>query len=108
MASYPTQDGIDIVFGAGGGKGPGEIGAYKALLELGVPIRTITGVSVGNLLAVMATNGMSPDEMAAETLRGITQRNDPALLLKTLTLCDPVSFLVGGPIDLTVPMREMV
>jgi hypothetical protein len=108
MASYPNQDGIDIVFGAGGGKGPGEIGAYKALLELGVPIGKITGVSVGNLLAVMATNGMSPDEMAAETLRGLRQRNDPALLLKTLTLCDPVSFLVGGPIDLSVVMREMV
>ncbi len=64
----PNQGGIDIVFGAGGGKGPGEIGAYKALLELRVPIGTITGVSVGNLLAVMATNGMSPDAMAAEKL----------------------------------------
>jgi predicted acylesterase/phospholipase RssA len=108
MASYSSQDGIDIVFGAGGGKGPGEIGAYKALLELGVPIGKITGVSVGNLLAVMATNGMSPDQMAAETLRGLRQRNDPALLLKTLTLSDPVSLLVGGPIDLSVVMREMV
>ncbi|MBU6452596.1 MAG: patatin-like phospholipase family protein [Cyanobacteria bacterium REEB67] len=108
MASYPHKDGIDIVFGAGGGKGPGEIGAYKALLELGVPIRSITGVSVGNLIAAMATNGMTPDQMADETRRGLNQRNDPALLLKTLTPCDPVSFMVGGPIDMTVPMREMV
>jgi len=108
MASYPTQDKIDIVFGAGGGKGPGEIGAYKALLELGVPIGKITGVSVGNLVATMATNGLSPEQMAAETLNGLRRRNDPALLLKTLTACDPVSFLVGGPIDMTVLMREMV
>jgi NTE family protein len=108
MASNPNQDGIDIVFGAGGCKGPGEIGAYKALLELGVPIGKITGVSVGNLIAVMATNGMTPDEMAAETLRGLRQRNDPSLLVKTLTPSDLFSFMVGGPIDLTVPMREMV
>ncbi len=108
MASLPNQDGIDIVFGAGGCKGAGEIGAYKALLELGVPIGKITGVSVGNLIAVMATNGMSPDDMAAETLRGLRQRNDPFILLKTLTLSDPFSFFVGGPIDLTVLMQEMV
>jgi NTE family protein len=108
MTSYPNQDGIDIVFGAGGCKGAGEIGAYKALLELGVPIGKITGVSVGNLIAVMATNGMSPDEMAAETLRGLRQRNDLSLLLKTLTPSDLFSFMVGGPIDLTVIMREMV
>jgi len=108
MASYQVKDGIDIVFGAGGGKGPGEIGAYKALLELGVPIGTITGVSVGNLIAVMATNGISPDDMAAETLRGLRQRNDLGLLIKTFTPGDLISLMVGGPIDMTVPMREMV
>jgi len=108
MASYQEKDGIDIVFGAGGGKGPGEIGAYKALLELGVPIGKITGVSVGNLIAVMATNGMSPDEMAAETLHGLRQRNDLSFLIKTFTPGDLISLLVGGPIDMTVPMREMV
>ncbi|MBS1995534.1 MAG: hypothetical protein JSS86_04455 [Cyanobacteria bacterium SZAS LIN-2] len=108
MASNQDKDGIDIVFGAGGGKGPGEIGAYKALLELGVPIGKITGVSVGNLIAVMATNGMSPDEMAEETLRGLRQRNDLGLLIKTFTPSDLISLLIGGPIDMTVPMREMV
>ncbi|MBS2011238.1 MAG: hypothetical protein JST01_29610, partial [Cyanobacteria bacterium SZAS TMP-1] len=105
MASNQDKDGIDIVFGAGGGKGPGEIGAYKALLELGVPIGKITGVSVGNLIAVMATNGMSPDEMAEETLRGLRQRNDLGLLIKTFTPSDLISLLIGGPIDMTVPMR---
>jgi len=108
MASFHDKDGIDIVFGAGGGKGPGEIGAYKALLELGVPIGTITGVSVGNLIAVMATNGISPDDMAAETLRGLRQRNDLGLLIKTFTPGDLISIMVGGPIDMTVPMQEMV
>lgn len=100
--------GIDLVLGAGGVKGFGHIGVLRALHDLKVEIGSVTGVSVGSLIAAMYTNGLSLDQIFAEMYNGMKNRNDPAILLKTLSFPDPISFMVGGSIDLTVPMREMV
>src|SRR3990167_2949712 len=100
--------GIDLVLGAGGVKGFGHIGVLRALRDLKVEISSVTGVSVGSLIAAMYTNGLSLDQIFAEMYDGMKKRNDPTILLKTLSFPDPISFMVGGSIDLTGPMREMV
>lgn len=100
--------GIELVLGAGGVKGFGHIGVLRALEELKVEIGSVTGVSVGSLIAAMYTNGLTLDQIFAEMYSGLQNRNNPAVLLKTLSLPDPVSFMVGGAIDISGAMREMV
>lgn len=50
-----TQYGI--VLGGGGAKGSYEIGVWKALIELEIPIKAIVGTSVGALNGAMMTQG---------------------------------------------------
>lgn len=99
---------VDLVLGAGGVKGFGHIGVWKAIVELGVNVGTVTGASVGSIIAAFATNGYSVEDIARVFHRGLNNRFDLGLLMQTLTPCDPISFMVGGPVDLSVSMREMV
>lgn len=100
--------GIELVLGAGGVKGFGHIGVLRALRDLNVPISKVTGVSVGSLVATLYTNDLSLEQIFDEMYQGMRNRNNPTVLLKTLSFPDPVSFAVGGMLDLTVTMREMV
>ena len=100
--------GIEVVLGAGGVKGFGHVGLLKAIEELKIPVKKVFGVSVGSLVAALYANGLTPEEIFAEMTLGLKNRKDPTLLIKSITPADPVSLAVGGPIDLTVPMREMV
>jgi predicted acylesterase/phospholipase RssA len=69
--------GIDLVLGAGGVKGFGHIGVLRALHDLKVEIGSVTGVSVGSLIAAMYTNGLSLDQIFAEMYNGRrTQRSN--------------------------------
>lgn len=103
-----NSKGIDLVLGAGGVKGFGHIGVLRALAELKVNLRSVTGVSVGSLIAAMYTNDLTLDQIFDELYTGLQNRNDPAIFLKTFSIPDPISFMVGGSIDLTASMREMV
>lgn len=102
------SSGIELVLGAGGVKGFGHVGVLDAIHELNIPIQSVTGVSVGSLVAVLYANGYTPDEIFAELVHGLTERNNPNLIFKCLTPADPISLMVGGPIDLSVSMQEMV
>jgi NTE family protein len=51
------KDGYGLVLEGGGGKGSYEIGVYKALLELEIPIIAITGTSVGALNGALIAQG---------------------------------------------------
>lgn len=106
MKFHPN--GVDIVLGAGGAKGPGHTGVLKAVEELGIPVKRVIGVSVGSLVAALYANGMTPEQIFQEIIAGLKNRKDPNLLFKTLTPADPISLAVGGPIDILAPMREMV
>lgn len=100
--------GIDLVLGAGGVKGFGHIGVLRALKDLKVPLGKVTGVSVGSLVATLYTNGLSLEQIFDEMYQGMLNRKNPTILMHTLTFPDPVSFAVGGMLDLTKPMIEMV
>jgi predicted acylesterase/phospholipase RssA len=49
--------GTELVLGAGGIKGFGHVGLLKALQEKSIDISTITGVSIGSLIAALLANG---------------------------------------------------
>jgi hypothetical protein len=99
---------VEIVLGAGGIKGFGHIGLLKAIEEYGINIGKITGVSVGSLVAALYTNGFSPDDLLELFLERLGHRLDPALLARALTIPDPLSFLVGGCLDLRPAYEELV
>lgn len=69
---------IEVVAGAGGAKGPGLIGAFRALEERNVAISKITGVSIGSLMATFYANGYHADDLEKlfleEELRNIVAR----------------------------------
>lgn len=102
------SNGIELVLGAGGVKGFGHIGVLRALRDLKVPVGKVTGVSVGSLVATLYTNGLSLDQIFDEMWQGMLNRKNPTMIMKTLSFPDPISFAVGGMLDLTGPMLEMV
>ncbi len=106
----PRQPGesVDVVSGAGGVKGYGHIGVWKAIEELGIPIGTVTGASVGSIIAAFVTNGYGVEELTRAFNRGLNNRMNLGMILSTLSWGDPLSVMIGGPVDLSQPMREMV
>lgn len=57
------QDKIDLVLGAGGVQGPAHIGVLSCLEERQVPIGTVTGASVGALIATFIANGYDSKQL---------------------------------------------
>lgn len=160
----PAND-IELVLAAGGMNGFRHIGVIEELEAQGIPIGTVTGVSVGAIVAAFYKNGYTPDQMTEIFLEALKDCKDPftvllnswkelygdllrvsmesglrpdpstfiqggwltaggqlsdamtrfllhANSLQTFLRCvsvpDPLSFMIGGCIDLAVPMRDMV
>lgn len=156
---------IELVLAAGGMNGFRHIGVIEELQAQKLPIGTVTGVSVGAIVAAFYTNGYTPDEMTeifvealddckdpiTVVLKAWTQlsgdmlkvvmenflKHDPVTFMQSgwvsvagqmaeslrrslqtgtsvrafmrcLSLPDPISFGIGGCIDLAAPMRDMV
>ena len=65
VARHLTGGGVGLVFGGGGARGLAHIGAYRALVEAGVPIDRVGGSSSGGVFAAQIAAGWSPDEVLA-------------------------------------------
>ena len=57
-----------LVLGGGGLKGLAHVGAWRALVEAGVRPQGIVGTSIGALIGVLASSGMSWEEMREHAL----------------------------------------
>lgn len=60
---------VGLVLGGGAARGFAELGAYKALLELGIPVDWIGGTSIGSIMGAAIASGWGPDraiELARE------------------------------------------
>jgi NTE family protein len=74
MLEAPTEPlsarrgGTWLVLGGGGLKGLSHVGAWDALVELGVRIDGIVGTSIGALVGALAGSGMSSADMRAHAL----------------------------------------
>ncbi len=108
VSTLPATD-IELVLAAGGIKGFEHIGVLKALREAGIPIGKVTGVSVGSIIATFYTNGYTPEQIREIFFEGLNGRNSLATLLSCLrTIPDPITFAIGGLLDLSGAVRDMV
>lgn len=108
VSTLPATD-IELVLAAGGIKGFEHIGVLQALDEAHVPIGKITGVSVGSIIATFKTNGYTNEQIREIFAEGLAGRNSMATLMSCLrTVPDPITFSIGGLLDLSGAVREMV
>ena len=108
-----TQYGI--VLGGGGAKGSYEIGVWKALMELKIPISTVVGTSVGALNGAIMVQGDFDIAYSLWTnidMQSIINLESAALLdYKQLKLKDLIAaarkFIENRGLDIT-PLRKML
>ena len=108
VSTLPATD-IELVLAAGGIKGFEHIGVLKALEEANVPIGKITGVSVGSIIAAFYTNGYTTDQITEIFVEGLAGRSSFTTLISCMkTVPDPITFAIGGMLDLKGAMQDMV
>jgi NTE family protein len=57
--------GVGVVFSGGGGRGFAQLGAHRALLDLGVPVDALGGASIGGAMAAAIAVGLDPETTEA-------------------------------------------
>ena len=82
LSSSPTQN-LALVLGGGGSKGAYQVGAYRALSELGFCFSLVTGVSIGALNGAMIVQGDFDKASALWQNLAIDQIIDKGLNLTT-------------------------
>ena len=63
VARIVSGHGVAVVFSGGGARGFAHLGAYRALIEQGVPIDLVGGSSMGAVMASFLSLGISADEI---------------------------------------------
>lgn len=105
---YARASKRDLVLGSGGIKGFAHIGFLKAILERGLPIGNVVGVSIGSVVATMFANGFTPDQIRDLLLDEIN-KVDTGELLQMRTLLKPLKIWnAGGVINLYRLMTDGV
>lgn len=70
-----TGRAIGLVLSGGGARGFAHIGAYRALVEAGVPIDRVGGASIGSLIGAGIALGWDPDALEARFRTGFVDDN---------------------------------
>ena len=107
-ASVLNQDDVDLILAAGGIKGFYHLEVVEEILFAGIIIGMITGASVGAIIATFLTNGYSPKQIKKIFIEGLSGHNSLMNALKALSMPDPLSFMIGGMLDLRPGIAEMV
>lgn len=102
----------EIVLGGGAVRGLAHCGFLKALEEAKVNIGTITGVSIGSLIATFYANGYSPDQITEIFIEELTKL-PPVSLTGALVLPERVNRLLGlklgsGLVDLNALFAHFI
>ncbi len=63
-AAEPQLPAIGLALGGGFARGIAHIGVLKVLEEEGIPVRVVTGTSVGALIGAVYCSGISAEELA--------------------------------------------
>lgn len=100
---------IELVLGGGGVKGFAHIGFLRAIEELKINYGTITGVSIGIVIAVLYVNGYSTTEIEAIFAEEL-QRINPKKLARSMLLPVSVDRLIFGeePVSILKLMQDLV
>ncbi len=87
VARHLAGRSIGLVLGGGGAKAFAEIGAVRALREIGVPIDLVGGSSIGAVIAAQVAAGWDPRVMAETDTREFQKlRLDRRITLPTVAL----------------------
>jgi NTE family protein len=105
-----------VVFGGGGAKGAYEIGVWKALNELEIPVEVVVGTSVGALNGAIMVQGDFDiaynmwNDLTMSKIINLGQKND-ILTQKNLSLVSIINIiknsLLSGGMDVT-PLKELL
>ncbi|MBU6452597.1 MAG: patatin-like phospholipase family protein [Cyanobacteria bacterium REEB67] len=100
---------IEVVLGGGGVKGFAHIGFLRAIDKLNLNVGTVTGVSIGSIIAVLYVNGYSAEQIEvifAEEL----ERINPKKLARSMLLPAALARLLfkEEPVSLLAEMQELV
>lgn len=73
-----------LVLGGGGARGFAQIGVLRALVELGVPVDMVGGVSIGGILGAAMADGMAVDDLIEWAGRHFARSMDYTLPIVSL------------------------
>lgn len=65
IARVLAGEALGLVLGGGAARGFAHIGAYRALVEAGVPIDWVGGASIGAVMGAPIAQGLSPEEVVS-------------------------------------------
>jgi hypothetical protein len=99
---------IEVVLGAGGIKGFGHLGFLRYLEEERVKIGTLTGISIGSLVAAFYANGYKADEIAEIMSAEMDHPDLKVAIQAVLPPVNPLRWLAGGFVNLQPAMRHLV
>lgn len=104
MISQPT---VEAVLGAGGSKGPCHLGFLHFVEDARIDVGTITGVSIGAIIAALHANTQSATTTRKLFLREIGRPTSPLIqALKPIT--SPTAWALGGRLNLRRTFDELV
>lgn len=87
VARHVAGRSIGLVLSGGGAKALAEIGAFRALHQIGLPIDRVGGSSIGAVLAAQVAAGWTPSEMADVNTREFKKlRLDKRITIPTISL----------------------
>ncbi len=84
VARLAAGRGVGVVLSGGGGRGHAHLGVLEALEDLGVPIDTIVGTSMGSVIAGAHAQGLSAEDrrpVVAEQMKGLLDYTLPVVSL---------------------------
>jgi predicted acylesterase/phospholipase RssA/CRP-like cAMP-binding protein len=90
VARLLTDRAIGLVLSGGGARGMAEVGAIKAMQELGVPIDAVGGTSAGSLVAGAVARGWKVDRISRAMHEGMVEGSNP------LDVTMPLAALAAG------------
>ena len=98
-----------VLLGGGGIKGLSHLGFLTALEELGVEAQSITGVSIGSMIAALATNGYEAGRLS-EIFQQELEKLNPSKLTRSMLLPQALERLIyrSEPFSLRQFMEDLV
>lgn len=81
--------GLEIILGASGAEAPAHAGFLQAIEDKKVPVKFITGVSGGSLVAALYANDYSPEQIKEILMSNEFRYPKPYVLAQCLHLADP-------------------
>jgi NTE family protein len=90
VARHLLGHSVALALGGGGARGMAQIGAYRALVEAGVPIDVTGGSSAGGVIAAAAAAGWEPTAMLDRISAAFTRAKMPgAYTLPVVSILSP-------------------